>query len=182
MKTLTLCALLLCFAVLTCHASTIDYTLTVVNAPQQIGDFTWTIEHDGFITVPPPPVYDTSVSPAHCIENCDQSELYDSFTAITPPSNGEGCGIKDVLMIPDEGLVTYFSPFCDGLYTAFGGGVLPDVGVLGAWNWQWVNPDDTLNTITLTITDPPGAVPEPVTWKLLLCGLGMAWVASKIKL
>lgn len=160
----------------------IDYTETVVNAPGEIGNFSWTIAHDGFIQPPPDPTYDAQ---GDCI-GCD-ADLFTSFASVSPPSNGGGCQITGVWLEPDFGPtpVTEFSPLCAGMYDAFSGGELPEVGVTGTWEWTWENPDDTTNYITLTIDDPPGdpaSVPEPGTWKLLLCGLGLAWIASKVKL
>jgi hypothetical protein len=162
---LVLAALLL--AVIPAHADQVDYTLSVQNAPGGIGDFSWTIQTDGFIQPLPAAIYDSN----HNCLNCD-SNFFTSFVTVSAPSNGEGCGISKLFLVPDYGLTTFFSPLCDGLYDSTTAGALPDPGVLGTWSWQGTNPDDSQNYVTLTITDPPGTtVPEPQTWAMLFFGL-----------
>jgi len=167
MKTLTVLAFVLLCASLG-HAETVDYSLSVVNAPGGIGDFSWTIETQGFIQPVPLPVYDPN---GNCL-NCD-TNFFDSFLSVSAPSNGGGCGISRLFLAPDQGLITFFSPLCDGLYDSTVAGGLPDAGVVGTWTWQGTNPDDTQNFVTLTISDPPAspaAAPEPSTLALALCG------------
>lgn len=176
MKTL-LAILLFALSTLVCRAETVDYSLTVQNAPGGIGDFSWTVASDGFIQPPPPPILDAQ---GNCT-NCDAN----LFTPVmsSPPSNGNGCQITGVWLYPDFGPApfTEFSPLCDGLYSGFSGGVLPDVGTLGSWQWNWTNPDNSINHIALTISDPV-STPEPRTLELLGCGLGIAWIVRKVKL
>jgi hypothetical protein len=146
----------------------IDYTETVVNAG--IGDFSWTIANDGFIPdIPPPSTYD---SQGDCVANCNPSFFHD-FVSVSAPSNGGGCGITGVYLYPDYGPapVTVFSPLCDGMYDAFEGGGLPDVGTLGTWSWTGTKPDGTLDYVTLTISD--ASVPEPSSLALLALGLSV---------
>ncbi len=177
MKPLALLALL-CAVTLTAGATTVDYSLSVINAPGGIGSFSWEIQTNGFI-VETPPLFD---SQGDCL-NCSRY----NFTPIASaaPSNGQGCGISSVFMEPDYAITTYFSPLCDGLYDSTTAGNLPDPpGQFGTFTQTWMNPDNTLNTVTLAISDPPAnaAVPEPTSWQLLLFGLGLAWIARKVKL
>lgn len=159
---------LLCIALCsTCRADQVDYTFSVVNAPGGIGDFSWEIATTGFIEPPPVPAYVDGTC-----TNCD-ANYFDSFLALSAPSNGDGCGITKLFLAPGYALTTFFAPLCDGLYDSFTGGGLPDPGVLGTWNWQGTNPDGTENFETLTITDPPGpvATPEPSALSLACFGL-----------
>lgn len=167
MKTLIVLAFALLCASLG-QADTVDYSFSVVNAPGGIGDFSWTIETQAFIQPVPAAIFDSN---GNCL-NCD-SNYFDSFLAVSAPSDGEGCGITKLFLAPNYGLTTFFSPLCDGLFDSTTAGALPDPGLLGTWTWQGTNPDDTQNLVTLTITDPPGApsaVPEPSSIALTLCG------------
>ncbi len=177
MKPLALLALL-CAVTLTAGATTVDYTLSVQNAPGGIGDFSWEIQTDGFV-LDTPPIFD---SEGDCL-NCSRY----NFTPIasSAPSNGQGCGISGVFMDPEYAITTFFSPLCDGLYDSTSAGDLPNPpDQFGKFTQQWTNLDNTLNTVTLTISDPPAnaAVPEPSVWQLLLCGFGLIWIARKVKL
>ena len=161
-------------------ADTIDYTLVVQNAPGGLGDFSWEIQHDGFIQPPPLPIFGASGNCTNCTSN-----LFTSFASVSEPSNGGGCAIAGVLLMPDFGPapVTLFSPVCAGGGDAFSGGLVPDVGTLGTFSQQWLNPDGTMNMVSLAIRDMgPVATPEPRTWSLLICGLGLVWLGRKIKL
>ena len=158
----------------------IVYTLSVVDAPGGIGDFSWSLDTPDFIVTPPPMKFD---SQENCIANCNPG-IYDSFTSTSAPSNGDGCAIPKVWLEPDYAPVTFFAPLCDGLYDAFSGGAFPEPGPssLGTASWEWQNYDGTDTIETLTVTDPPVSTPESSTWKLLLCGMGLAWIVSKVKL
>jgi hypothetical protein len=145
-------------------ANTVDYSLSVQNMPG-IGDFSWEIQHNGFIFDTPATFDDLG----NCT-NCDRYN-FNSFASLSAPSQGGGCGISGVFLDPEYAPQTFFSPLCDGKYDSYLGGAFPAPGTLGTWNWQWDNGDGTQNFETLTITDPPGAVPEPGEWGLLLCGL-----------
>lgn len=165
MKLLSGLVLALLF-VLPAQADTlVDYALSVTNAPENIGNVSWTIQTDGFVEPVPPMTFN---SQNQCTD-CD-SNFFTSFVAESSPSNGGGCGITGVWLVPDYAPVTVFSPLCDGLYDSLTAGGLPDPGILGTWSWQGTNPDGTQNFVTLTITDPPGAVPEPSEISLLLFG------------
>ena len=168
-KPLALLALL-CAVTLTCRATTVDYNLSVINAPGGIGSFSWEIQTQGFV-VETPPIFD---SQGDCL-NCSRY----NFTPIasSAPSNGQGCGISGVFMEPDYAITTFFSPLCDGLYDSTSAGDLPDPpDQLGTFSQQWVNQDGSINYVSLTITDPAGPVNTPEPSTLLLFTAGLAWL------
>src|SRR5579862_1159008 len=132
----------------------VDYTLTVTNAPGDIGNVSWTIQTDGFIEPVPPMTFNSEGQCTDC-----QSNYFTSFVSESSPSNGDGCGITQVFLAPNYSTTTFFSPLCLGAYDALTAGVLPEPGELGTWSWQGTNPDETQNYVTLTVTDPPGMVP-----------------------
>lgn len=175
MKPLALLALL-CAVTLTAGATTVDYSLSVINAPGGIGSFSWEIQTNGFI-VETPPLFD---SQGDCL-NCNRY----NFTPIvsSAPSNGQGCGISGIFMEPDYAITTYFSPLCDGLYDSTTAGNLPDPpDQFGTFTQTWMNPDNTLNTVTLAISDPPAnaAVPEPDSLWLVAFGMMLLFFARQL--
>ena len=170
---LVLAALALLFA-LPARAD-VDYSMEVTDAPGGIGDFSWTIDTPNFVQPPAPMQFDSQGNCTNCLDN-----FFDTFVTESAPSTGGGCQISGVWLYPDYGPapVTKFSPLCNGLYDAYSGGALPDVGVLGTWSWTWNNYDGSVTDETLTISDPPTATPEPATW-LLLCVSGIAWMGLR---
>jgi hypothetical protein len=182
---LAVAVLALLFAI-PAYADTISYSLSAHNY-EPIGDFSWTVVSDGFILLPPLPIYDDSnydeTGIFTCIANCDPNPGYFSPIQSSAPSMGEDCTISRVFIEPNLSPGTWFTPLCDGLYDAAFGGGIPEPGITGSWTWLGDNTDGTQASTTLTITDLPGPVstPEPRTWGLLLSGLAFVWVARKVK-
>ena len=119
------------------RADEISYTYEVQNSPGEIGNFSWTIETNGFIT------QSTNFT----------GNYFNSFIALSAPSNGHGCGIYKVFATPNLALTTFFSPLCNGLFDSETGGGLPIPGQLGTFISTGTNPDDTESTTILIVTD-----------------------------
>lgn len=158
----------------------IDYTLTVDNSA--IGDFSWTIQTDGFIVpffecIAYCDVSNHRVIVSECTEDCGVDyNLFTSLIAVLEPSNGAGCQITGAWLYSfnygGQPATAFSSPFCDGengaivecgIPTGGYGTAGSPPGVTGTWSWQVQNPNVILNPdgtedfteseVTLTISD-----------------------------
>jgi len=149
------------------HADTINYTLTVNNS--LIGNFSWTIQTDGFIkpffecvaNCDASQVDQRGVIVAECTgQDCDDYNFFTSFVAVSEPSDGDGCQITGAWLYAfdygSQPATEFSSPSCDGnggaiveygIPTGPVGGVTgrPLIGVTGTWSWQVQNPGAILN-------------------------------------
>ena len=173
---------LLALFALPAHAETVEYSFSVTNVPG-VGDFSWTLDTDGFITTPPDPVYqcieNCNETPEHwireCVEYCGNLSLFTDFVQVSEPTICGDCQISGAWLLPDYSILTEFSPlcngqYCDGQYEGTSAGAMPEPGTLGTWNWQGTNPDGTENEATLTVSDPVGT-PEPSSLGMLALSL-----------
>jgi hypothetical protein len=156
------------------RADQIDYTYTDNDAT--IGNFSWTVETDGFIQPVPEftdgyHIYDAN----NFCTNCGVTNGF--FPGVSSaPTNGDGCQVAGVEIAPDFNIYTSF--FCDpgsgvGYWDETLGGVMPDFGELGTFTWQW-----SYSYGTLTISDA-SAVPEPGSLALLIVGTGLLGLAHR---
>jgi hypothetical protein len=145
-------------------ADNLEVTFSIQNAPGTIGDFSWTIVTGGF----------------------NQSLDTAKWLAISNPTNGGGCAIKEISLLAEGngtdhayGLTTFFSPLCQGLYDSTTAGVdfsfLSGGKDFGTVNWSGTNPDNTIShdSLTLEPTTLPVTSPEPGSLGLAMTGFAL---------